>query len=672
MDNNSTENKTTENIQQKKQNSKKQSPIRFEAIIPALVIAVLLYFYSIVFFDTHLKSALEFAGYHGWGAEVNIGQIQTSFWKASIRIQNTELTNAEKPTHNAVSFQDIRFGMNWDALLRGKIVIDELAVEGVGVDSLRKSPGRVKPPPPINPEDDALSKALTESKQKALGMVASSNPDNVLGGLAKILNGEASQDDIINQLKEQMTTEKRVKEVELFLEKKQADWENRIQSLPQTQDFQKIEKEVAQIQTQNFKSPNEVQNSLNQFQNSMKKLDEYIKALQNAATDIDSDNKKIQFEIKSIELAVKNDLTQLKTFLKIPKIDSTEIMTSIVMGYIQPYLAKVGYYRNLAKEYMPPNIGKKDSPDEIEMALQPRPRAKGMSYEFGKVGGYPLFWLKKVSLSSQANASLGMGELSGKITDITSNQALIQRSTMLNFKGDFPSMKVQGLSFQGEFDNRSKDSRINYKLNIDQTSVGEQSLLDSNDIKIKMNPANSSFQSQGQLIGFKDLKLNFVKTIQQVQYQVEAKNQLAQSSLTNVFSGLNEFNFKADIEGQLPHLAYRFDSDFGRKLGDRLGQEVGLIFSRYSEQAEKDIRLKIENEKQKVMTQVKVFETQYKSKIDELKVQADKEKQKIEAQKLALEKQVKDQAQQKIKSEKNKIDNELNKAKDQLKKKFKL
>lgn len=649
---------------------KKQNPIRFEAIIPFLIVTGLLYLYTTLFFDAHLKSALQLAGYHTVGAEVNIENLSTSFFSASIHIQNIELTNPEKPSHNSLQIGDVQFGVLWDALLRGKIVINVIAVEGVAIDVKRRSPGRVKPPSPPSPKDDALAKALLENKNKALGIVADKNDTNALGGLARILKGEANQDEVINQVKSQLVTETRVTEVDLFLKQKQADWQNRISQLPSAQDFKKIELDVAKIQTENFKTPAEVQTSVNQFQAALKELENHIKSIEQANLALNADTKSINQEIKSIDKAIQSDLDQLKSFLSVPKLDLKDVMHSLIMSNIQPYLAKVGYYRDLAANYMPPNLGKKEAPDKIELAMQPRPRANGTTYEFGKVGGYPLFWIQRVTLSSKANESRGVGDLKGEIFDITSNQALIQKATRITFKGDFPSLKWNSLSFDGQFDNRKKESQIDYRLGLLQYPVGAQNLLSSNDIKVTMQPATARFESEGSLKAFKDLKLQFKKSISNVGFEIESSNPMAKQSLERVFSEIADFGFNASIEGGLPHLTYRFDSDFGRKLEQGLGKEVSRLLAQYKAQAEKEIRAKLESEQQKITQQAKALENQIKKQVNDIKTMADSEKRKVESQKVALENQVKKQVDQKTQEEKKKIEAEVNKAKDQLKKKF--
>ncbi|MDW8190756.1 MAG: TIGR03545 family protein, partial [Pseudobdellovibrionaceae bacterium] len=77
---------------------KKQSITRYEAVLPTLIIAGLMYIYFLLFFDKHLKWAIETLGYEVTGAEVNVGNLSTSFFNASITIKELQFTNPEKPT----------------------------------------------------------------------------------------------------------------------------------------------------------------------------------------------------------------------------------------------------------------------------------------------------------------------------------------------------------------------------------------------------------------------------------------------------------------------------------------------------------------------------------------------------------------------------------------------
>ena len=103
---------------------KTKGPVRFEAIIPALIIGGLIYSYFALFFDSHLRHLIEFTGTHIYGAEVNIQDINTSFWRGSFELRGLQITDKEQPERNLVQINKIRFGLLWHALLRAKFVVN--------------------------------------------------------------------------------------------------------------------------------------------------------------------------------------------------------------------------------------------------------------------------------------------------------------------------------------------------------------------------------------------------------------------------------------------------------------------------------------------------------------------------------------------------------------------
>lgn len=661
---------TTKDLDKTKVKQKNKGPLRLEAIIPFSIILILWITYSHLFMDTHLKKFFEWAGYQTFGAEVNIDSLETSFFKASLEISNIQMTNGLKPTHNSLVIGLIKFKMSWDALLRAKVLIDEMSVTQIQMDSKRKYKGKVKPPAPPSTGDDALTKALQETQNKALGVIEKKNEDNIMGSLTQLLSGKANEEEIKNKIQSSLLSQNKIKDAEVFIKTKEGEWKERVKTLPTNQDFQKIQSDFNLIQTQNFKSPDEIQKSILQLQSVLAQLDEKIKTVEKASQDLKTDSQKIEQSLNEVNTAFKNDLAQLQKYLSFPSIDLSSLIETLIKDQTTPYLAKIGYYRDMAYKYMPPNLGKKENPDEIDLALQPRPRDKGKVYEFGRIGSYPLFWIKKIEVSSKENNALEIGNLRGQILNLSSNQVLTQKPTLIQFKGDFPSQKIEGLLFEGLFDNRKKDSEISYSFKINQTPVGHQTFLDSNDLKINLLPTLGSFESSGKLKKFKDLELNFNKKITPTSFEVQSENADLKDSFGRVFLDINQFYFQAGVIGQLPHLTYKFDTDLLSKLQKGIGQEVGRVLNNFKQKAEADIKKSLDKEKERLNDQIKAFDQQVKNQVLEVQSKANQEKNKIEKQKRDLENQIQNMAQQKINEEKSKIEAEAKKAAEELKKKL--
>ncbi|MFX4770388.1 hypothetical protein ABTB41_19930, partial [Acinetobacter baumannii] len=87
---------------------------RTGAVVPCLIIIALIWAYFFFFFDTHLRHALEYAGTQGNGAEVNVANVRTSFWNASLEIQGIQVTDGTTPKKNKIQMGEVRWAMLWD------------------------------------------------------------------------------------------------------------------------------------------------------------------------------------------------------------------------------------------------------------------------------------------------------------------------------------------------------------------------------------------------------------------------------------------------------------------------------------------------------------------------------------------------------------------------------
>lgn len=547
--------------------AKKKGPIRTEAVIPFLIVSVLTFVYFHFFFDLHLKKAMEFAGYQVLGAEVDIANLETSFFKGTFRAQGIEITNAEKPTHNMVAIGDVRFGVLWDGLLRARLVVEEMAVEQIEIDKPRKSPGRVKPPEPIDVSADPNApSALERAKDKAAGVVEKKYEQNVLGDLAALLGGTSGTDQLA-KIEGSIPSKAKLQELEKEYKAKQAGWDAKIKSLPKTQEIQALGDRLGKVKTSNFKTPQELQTSLSEIDAILKEADAKYKVIESTGGELSSDLKQLDAEFKELDAMIKKDIKDLETRFRIPKLDAKSLSTSIFMSYLQPYINQFSRYKELAVKYAPPKFVKKNGKDEpTGPEFQPHPREKGMVYEFALKNSYPMFWVKKISISSQAGGSAYSGNLKGLVTDVTSNQMLVGKPTVAKLDGDFPAQQVTGFTSLISVDNRKPDSEIKYQFGVGGYAIDGKELVNSPDVQIAFKKAVGGLTSKGQLIGLRDFTFDLNNQFRNVEYNVGAKDGNVQSILQGVFAGLPNVSLDVDGKGVLPAIDLNINSNLGPEL----------------------------------------------------------------------------------------------------------
>ncbi|NUN07017.1 MAG: TIGR03545 family protein [Bdellovibrio sp.] len=636
---------------------KSKGPIRWEAIIPFTIICVLIAAYFHFFFDGHLRRALEWGGYKAIGAEVNIAKLETSFFNASLRIQGIEITDAEKPTHNSIVIGDIRFSMIWDALLRAKAVVNEAAVEQIAFGTKRSHTGKVKPPEPESNEPGMAvqlkGQALSEAQEQA--------GENVLGDVIAMLGGSDANVQL-QKLQDSLPSKAMIENFDKELKAKQQAWDARLKTLPQGKDIQALNERLNKIKYKDFKSPQELQSSLQDLDRLYKDGDTMYKQVQATGDDLSNDLKAMEAQYKEIEKQVKTDIKSLEQHFRIPKLDAKAMSMAIFNKYMGPYKAKLFRYKALAEKYVPPNLLKKDKNNE-EVMIQPHPREKGISYEFGRLNSYPLFWVKRTAVSSQAGKTPDAGNIKGEILDITSNQRLIGKPTVATLAGDFPSMQIMGFLVRLSLDNTKSESVIDYVFKVSSYGITGKDLVQTPDVSIAFTKATGAMDIKGSLVGLKKINLAMNNQFSSIDYAVSSKNEIADQILKAVFAGIPVVNLTVDAEGVIPKVPFSINSNLGPELQKGFEKQIQAKI----DEARKRIQAVVDEEIGKQRAQIE-------AQLNQLRGQLDKEVKKAQAQIEDQKKQAEGKVEQAKKDAENQakkgLEKEGQKALDDLKKKL--
>jgi uncharacterized protein (TIGR03545 family) len=668
----------TNDTTKSKISNKKKGPLRWEALLPALLFFGLIYIYGYFFLDSQLKWAIEKVGYQIQGSEVNVGSLKTSFWNASMEIQNIQVTDAEVPSRNSIQIGSIRYQMSWDALLRARILIKEAAVEQISFHTARKSIGKVKPPEPIPPETSpedsekklsAVKEQANKVAQTALQTVKKENPESIFQDLGTAFQGDQLKNQL-EQLKDELPSKKMVEEFQVFLKDREKYWNEKSKTLPNDKDIKDFQKDFSLIKLKDFKSPQEVQESVQKFQELAKRSDQKIKSLQAASSEFDADWKSIESKYKAIDAQVKVDIQTLEKKLRLPQIDGKKIVQALFHQYADKYLQQIQHYQQLAQKYLPPGLLKKD-PQAKEEEIKPHPRAKGISYEFGRPNSYPMFWIQRIGISSKAGVSPGAGDIAGEILNITSNQKLIGKPTELKIQGGFPDAGLLGLRIQSIFDGRKEKSLVRLDLKIDQLKMESKDLISSSDISIKMAKAVNKIDGHLQLQDLKEVELDVKNLFQQASFEVTAKNDQLQEILRHSFSQLPSITLDAEGKGNFPNISLNMNSNFGPEIQKQVEKEISSKVAEAKKKLDQYVQDQVGTQKAKVEQQVAELKKHFQGDLDKTQNQLNQQKTQSEGKVDQAKKDAEKKAKSQIENEvKKRFGDDGQKKLDDLKKKF--
>lgn len=646
---------------------KKKGIVRTEAVVPFFTIVIVLGLFFTFLFDPLVKWTMETAGYHILGTEVNIASFDTSFTNASVKIQGIEITDSLKPKLNSISIGSVRFSALWDALLRGKFVVNEVAVEQVEFGKPRKSPGKVKPSEPIEVDDEEpppegtkteekskFSELKDELKNKAVKQVESQYQDNILSNAAAMLGGSSAGAEK-QKIEGSVLSKDLAAKINVNMKARNEHWQARLKTLPTGKDFQNLSDRFNKIKFKDFKNGDELQTSLREFDAVLKEADAKYKELNSAQSDLNKDLSLSQQEIRDLEKQIHADIASLEKRFKIPKLDAKSLSRALFKQYLDPYLAKFNHFKKQAEKYVPPNIMKKfdggAEPEEPDVSMQPRPREKGVVYEFGRPNSYPAFWIKRVSITSEAGRSPYAGDVKGEIKDITSNQVLVGRPTIATFAGDFPAAGLRGIDSKLIVDNRKQLSQILVDFSLGAFPLDGRDLIRSDDLAISFTKAQGQMKLRGELVGLKDFKMALNNNFTQVAYNIEAKSKDADELLKKIFAGIPVVTLNADGHGILPGISLSVVSNLGAELQRGIENQIKAKVAEARAQLEKHVQDQVGAQKAQLEAQFNEIKNGVEKEVSKLTGQAEAQKKSIEAREQQAKHDAENQGKKKLEDE---------------------
>ncbi len=597
---------------------KPKGPIRFEAIIPALIIFGLIYAYFHFFFDGNIRKAIEWGGTAIHGAEINVGRVKTSFWGGSFELNDLAVTDKNKPQRNIFEIGTIRFQFIWDALLRAKFVVQDASITGIQALSPRKSPGYViPPPPPGSPSNSGIQKV----QEGVLDQAKSDYNENLLGDLATVLGG-VSPEQQLKAIEGQLKSSVRLNELEAELKEKEKVWKERLKQLPQGKEFEAL---GAKLKTLKFdaKNPIEFANSVKEAEKIIKEADQKIRLVGDTGKSLNQDVDAYSKAFKDLERMVDEDLKDLQARLKLPNVDAQDFSKSLFLKMFSDRLASVLKYAAVAKKYMPPP---KDKSKKDEEEVIPRERAAGRNYRFPITKGYPLFWLKKAEIQSTVSPNVQYsGNIQGELRDVTTNPKVVGRPMVLELQGDFPQEQIKGLNLKVTVDNTEEPGRQDLMLKIGSYPTQELKLSDSKDVRLILSEATGGLDLNASLVN-DQINLNMTNAFTQIKYDINAQNDMVREVLNKVFADIPMIDVKAKASGPWDKLNFSLSSNLGEELSKGFRAQVQAKIDQAKLQLRSLIDEKIGKQKKQLEQELGRVKGQVDGEVAKAQAEADKAK----------------------------------------------
>ncbi|MEK6745291.1 MAG: TIGR03545 family protein [Nitrospirota bacterium] len=134
--------------------------IRWPGLIGFVVVVGIVVALWFIFLDGIVRRMVEKGGTAIVGAEVDLARAHVTLVPLGITLSGLQVTDPAAPATNSIEVGRIAFTLDSLNLFRRKVIIDEMAAEGMRFGTARKRPGKVVVPPPKPPEEKKKESAL--------------------------------------------------------------------------------------------------------------------------------------------------------------------------------------------------------------------------------------------------------------------------------------------------------------------------------------------------------------------------------------------------------------------------------------------------------------------------------------------------------------------------------
>ncbi len=601
--------------------AKSKGPIRFEAIVPVLILSAATFFYFSHFFDRHLRYGLEWAAGYVHGAEVNIGSLRTSFLGGHLTIGRIQVTDKEQPERNLIQVERVRFHLLWDALLRAKFVVEEASVTNIQMHVPRRRPGWVRPP---SESDSSLMKEL---EAELIQTLREEHNENILGDIAAIAGGTRAGDQL-KLIEEELKSLIRIEELEKELKEKQAQWKQRLRDLPHGREIEALAKQIGDLKL-DLRQPQELARNLKEGERLYKEIEQKIREIDRAQRELNSDVRGFEGAFQELEAMVRQDLRDLEARFNIPGIDAAALSTGLFLGMFEDTLLTLNRYMNVALQYIPPGLAPGEKKEE--KVFVPPPRSEGQTYSFPTPKGYPLFWLKRAAISSEPTDSEFSGRVAGELTHLTSHPVQLGRPTELKIEGDFPHQQILGFKTHMVLDHTTAEPQQNLSVSVASYPMRPLRLAQSRDIRLTMNESTGQWQLTAELKNG-EINVRSYNEFTNLDFDLDTPEPLLQEILRGVFSDLQMLNVDARASGRWSRPRLNLRSNLGEALSQGFARQIQAQIDRARAELRRQVDERVNAERAKLEAEYNRIRSEITQLVESQKKEAQAAQKRAEQQ----------------------------------------
>jgi uncharacterized protein (TIGR03545 family) len=536
---------------------------RWQGLVAFLLITVAAALFSFLFKDVFVKRFIETSGTKVVGARVELEDARLSLFPPALTLKGLQVANPEEPLSNAIEAARITGTLDGASLLRRRVIINEMRVEGIRFNTLRMNPGALRELPATA---SRKGEQLSSSEVFSLG----------LPGVEKIVE----QADLLSpKLAGSLQAEsKRAKE----------RWEKRLTDLPGGDNAAEYQR-----RTEALKDTKAAASGQRLHKDVLRDLEKLRGAQQELAAEIASLRERtVQLERAPVDdfrrlrervSASPQGLTSYSRLLFVPKVSLWVERGVLWHERLLPFLQRGGSRKGAVKPLTGP----------------------GFDVRFKEYQPLPDFLIRSVT----AAAELGLGEVAGWVRNLTPDQNVLGQPMTFAFAGGgLP--RAGSLTLEGEADRVSRSTEGDtMKLQIKDFRVENVAVSAFAGVPVTLVSGTGTLEAQA-VFNPAGIFLDLNLAVDPARLSVEEGkgSESIREALSSALARTVRFNVKASARGTVKEYRVNVTSDLEDVLKEAVAAEVKGQFAKVEDQVRSVMAAKLTGPFREVRTNIEVLE----------------------------------------------------------------
>lgn len=522
--------------------------IRWKGLFAFLGITVVISSLWFLLVDGFIEKLIEKYGTKALGAKVEVAETDLSILPTGLEIIGLQLTNPDKPMENAIEISRVNLSLDTINLFRRKIIIDEMAVEGIQLNTARQVSGAIVSKPDIAPETSF--KAPQKMKFPEIAM-----PDIEKIDVKEIIkNEELESIQLLESIQHDIESEKK-------------RWGKKLDDLLDEKKFAEYKSRIEDIKSKKKRTFEGLLGSAGDIAGIQQEIQGDLDTIKQARNEFKKSFSSFKDRIDLASKAPMRDVERLKQKYSLSPKNLSNFSQLLFGKNVSEGMQKALYWYYKLKPYLMKKTAQKENGKEVVKPI----RGRGVNVRFKEYEPLPDFLIRQ----TKAELQLKSGDIRGLINNITPDQHILAIPLTFDFSGN--NMKgLKSVKINGILDHiqaaKSKDSiySIIKGYNVEKLALSEETKL-----PLKINKASADIEIKAILIN-DNISSHIIGMLESVKFSSDYKDQTSSiaNSIVSALSDVSKFSARADLNGKLDDYKINITSDLDNILKDALEKVI--------------------------------------------------------------------------------------------------